>query len=328
MDAAQSFINAFDEFDKGIREVLDSEGAIPMLDTAILVDVWGKDRTFPSNFDARSFLKEETLAELHACGPYGWHAVWCDTEDKVVGGCFGWFLSVITCFMVFPWVNFAMVDKDALGTYYLKDHVAPILKSYIFQTLKVDSLQAAGAFWKRNFVVPVSQLLLDHSAEMKTDDRALQILLNLYNCYHRCDAIATTGPNRWATNGVFTEEAPQSIRLAKFQQVYQIFYDELVDAILNWSTPGEGENILCGLLLEDDGTTKIGSQYYQGTSYYKINIVQLISTLNKRLAVSGAQTVNASIARAVGIAQQRYKQKQDELNARDTGEAMRTGAGL
>ena len=328
MDAAQSFINAFDEFDKGIREVLDSEGAIPMLDTAILVDVWGKDRTFPSNFDAGSFLKEETLAELHACGPYGWHAVWCDTEDKVVGGCFGWSLSVITCFMVFPWVNFAMVDKDALGTYYLKDHVAPILKSYIFQTLKVDSLQAAGAFWKRNFVVPVSQLLLDHSSEMKTDDRALQTLLDLYGRYHRCDGIGFTGPNYWSQYGIFTEEAPGSVHLANFPQVYQIFYDELVDAILNWSTPGEGENILCGLLLEDDGTTKIGSQYYHGTSYYKINIVQLISTLNKRLAVSGAQTVNASIARAVGIAQQRYKQKQDELNARDTGAAMRAGAGL
>ncbi|MGX8717102.1 MAG: hypothetical protein ACSW8C_03890 [bacterium] len=314
MDAAQSFINAFDEFNEELNDVLYSEGAVPLVGTPIHVEIWGKGRTFPKNFTGNSFVQAETLAELHACGPYGWHAACCDTENRTAMGCaMPWVLTVANCCLVFPWINFLGVDQDALGVYYMKDHVEPILKSHIFRALKVDSLQAASAFWKRNFVVPVSQLLLDHSAEMKTDDRALQILLDLYNRYHRCDAIAMTGLSGHSGDGVFTEEEPRYIRLANFQQVYRVFYDELVDTILTWHTPGEGENILCGLLLERSESTKIGSQYYLGTACYSISDIKLISTLNKRLAVSGAQTVNASIARAVGIAQQRYQQKQSGI---------------
>ena len=323
-DAARSFLAAFDEFDQGLRDVLDAEGAIPMLNTAILVEIWKKGRTFPRDFTAESFLKEETIEGLPVCSPYWWHGACCATD----GGCF-----LMLCFAN-PLMNLVgmcvpvciSLTANPAPHYYFKDHVEPLLKRYIFSSLRVGSLREAALFWERNFVAPVSQLLIDHAAEMKTDDGILQILLDLYRSYHLCDAIAFIGPNNWASQGVFTEEAPQSIRLKKFTQVYQVFYDELADAILAWTTPGEGENTLCGLLLENEGKSKIGTKYYYGTERYKINIVTLVTTFNKRLTMGG-QSASAAIAQAIGVAQQRCKQWQERIDARIQGEAAGAAAG-
>ena len=101
-DAARSFIAAFDEFDQGLRGILDAEGAKPYCGSAVLMELWKQDRTFPkwgaaSRRIIEGILKEETIEGMSRCGPYWWRGVCCDTENVGEGCCFTWAMSWFFC---------------------------------------------------------------------------------------------------------------------------------------------------------------------------------------------------------------------------------------
>ena len=213
--------------------------------------------------------------------------------------CLGWTVCTLG---LWPCIFYGQIgaasEFKGKPIYYFKDNIVGPLKPYICQALRVSSIKQAGLLWERNFITPVSQLLIEHSEEMKQDAVTLQILLNLYRCYHRCDFIAARGMD-WSDRKVFLDS---SAKLKNFSDVYQRFYDSLVDALLSCNEAGEMENILCGLLLKEDGQTKIGNKYYKGTWEYGIVIEHLVDIMTEQLAVSQKATTSQSITNAFQVA--------------------------
>ena len=326
-EVAQSFINVFDEFSNGIFTVLDEHGGKPLHNTFISTSLWKIGRVCPGHsFPADNYLKQETLDNMSACGSTFWHQACWGTEDPWT--C--WRLNPITCLICTPltcglmplmqgmWLCILAGDGDPKGDpiYYFKDNVEEPLKAHICQELGVTSIKQAGLLWERDFVTPVSRLLMDHAQDMQQDAVTLQLMLNLYRCYHRCDFIAARGIDN-SYDKVFVDFSAQ---LVNFAEVYQRFYNSLVDTILNCKAPGEMENILCGLLQKPMGEIKIGTKYYNGSWEYGLVIEHLFALIQQKLETSQAsEAINNAIQIAEGLAQQL---RQENNNA---GVAYRMG---
>ena len=298
-EVAQSFVNVFDEFSNGIFTVLDEHGG-KFDQPFISISLWKQGKLLPEyccfSMFASKYLKQETIDAMPTCGPSFWHESCWGTEET----CFCMFnpittliMTQLTCCLFAPWFQCAIIGASAwaegTGTkgnpiYYFKDNVEGPVKTYISQALRVSSIKQAGLLWERNFVTPVSQLLIEHSEEMKQDAVTLQILLNLRKCYSCCDF--------------------QSIEaLPNSNDITQMFFESLAETIITCNTPGEMENILCGLLLKNDGKSKIGNKYYKGCGEYNIPIKCLIQRICEHVAISKDSTqTNETIQRAIQVA--------------------------
>ena|GEM_PF-6983981 len=301
-EVAQSFINVFDEFSNGIFAVLDEHGA-KFDQPFISISHWKRGKLLPDYYGfttmSSSYLKQETLDTMPTCGPSYWHQHCWGTEEDGCSRCIenpitDLIMTPLTCCCFWPWIHCLFMGIGSCGDfeggtkgnpiYYFKDNVEGPVKTYIKQALRVNSLKQAGILWERDFATPVSRLLIDHSEEMKQDAETLQLLLNLRKCYSYCDFYPI-------------EDEPNA------NDVVQMFFDSLIETIITCNTPGEMENILCGLLLKKEGKTKIGDKYYKCCGEYNISIKYLIQRICEQAAVSKDSTqTSEAIQRAIQVA--------------------------
>lgn len=320
-EVAQSFINIFDEFSNGIFTVLDEHGA-KHDQPFISVSLWKRGKVIPDYYSCSaslgsSYLKQETLDTMPTCGPSYWHQHCWGTDDAC---CFmnnfitDLIMTPLTCCLLWPWMHclfmgIASCDDLEGGLkgepiYYFRDNVEGPVKAYLCQALRVSSIKQAGFYWEEKFVKPVSRLLVDHSEEMKQDAETLQLLLNLRLCYSYCDFYPLD-------------------ELSNVNEIVQVFFNSLVEMIINCNTPGEMENILCGLLLKNEGKTKIGDKYYKGCGEYNLSIKYLIKLICAQAAVSkdSIQT-SEPIQRAILVAMSIVKELEtEEQRAHEEGVA-------
>lgn len=200
--------------------------------------------------------------------------------------------------------------------HYISAKIDPPLKTYIIQTLKTKNMKEAGDYWRKHFVIPASQLLVDHLDDMKSSPESLQVLLELYERYHRCLFYCKEPMD-------LRHEDPESVLSPNFMEIYHKFYENLVDTLLSDDISKESENILCALLMDEE-RTKIGGKACD----YRVSLLHLIKQLNKSLVTIGEQQVNTSIARAIAMAQERCKKIEEEEHAWSMGRSMRNGAGV
>ena len=330
--AAQEFIAAFNELDKGIRDILKEKDAKPACDTAITLSLWKQNLLLPKYRDRswlyRQHLTEDCVNNMRRCSRPGMHALFWDSRHVGMGRFMTWSMTPILGAGLA--VNAAVLDKAGIAAYYYLDVVQPPLKKYICETLGVRSLKEAANVWSRRFVAPVSQLLIDHAGEMKKSDKTLQLLLDLYRAYHSCEIIVSadfsddfsgTYQGFSRSCGRFTEEELDYVPLTSFKDVFQTFHAYLADAIANCSSP-EMENILVAILTESDQKTMIGSQWYFGSDHYRLNIRQLMSNYDRMPA---SRQVSSRLVKATAKAEARSDQEQRKLDAREMGEAARSG---
>ena len=331
-DAAQYFIDAHEELDQGLRKILDENGAQPLWDSAIALTLWKKNRTFPKGLGAH-LLQESTNVPRH--GRYKLHALCWGDENALC--CCNPIAHVLTGGIGLC-VGCSLYGERL---YYVKDKVEPLLKDYVYLSLRNKDLRKpdlpkAADFWEKKFVNPVSQLLLDHLTEMKKDEKTMQLLLKLYRAYHRCECIVLQDMEDLSIAGVVCDNSHDSIfseyrtqisrvPLRKFREIRRTFYEELADTIVGWDTAGEGENILCALLM-DDHSSKIGDKRYPGSLDRAIDIVALVDELNKKMAVGPDPDTHSAIGEAIAIAKRRAKTKQEAIDAYVTGDTAGAAA--
>ena len=331
-DAAQHFIDAHEELDQGLRKILDENGAQPLWDTTIALTLWKENRTFPKGLGG-SLLREST--KVPKMGRSKWHSLCWGTEDSFC--CCNPITHALTAGLTLG--AGCLLTNEKL--YYVKDTAEPLIKDYIYlslrnKDLRKPDLSKAADFWEKKFVNPVSQLLLDHLTEMNKDERSMQLLLNLYRAYHRCEYVVLQDMEDLhitgvvcdnSDRGIFSEYRTQISRvpLRKFREIRRTFYEELADTIVGWDPAGEGENILCALLM-DDHSSKIGDKRYPGSLDRAIDIVALVDELNKKMAVGPDPDTHSAIGEAIAIAKKRAKTKQEAIDAYVTGDTAGAAA--
>ena len=338
-EAAKHFTKAFEEFDKGIRDILDANGGKPVKDTAITLSIWKKNILLPKYENWGMYaehLTQDKLDDLHLRSREGMHALLWDSRDTGFGRGTTWGASLfLGSGLIAQAVMLSDKDKsERLAPYYYMHHIEPLLKAYILSTLRVKSLREAAIYWTNRFVKPVSQLLIEHSAEMKTDGKTLKRLLKLYRAYHSCEIIVNADfTGRLSSRdaraaGRFSEEELREINLPTgeiFTDVYHRFYDGLVDAILTCPGPGKMENILCKILRDSSQKIEVDEKNYYGSDFYRLNIIPMGLILEKR----GRMPVSAEIGKAIKyFNENRYSRERAKLDAKEEGDAWSVGFGF
>ncbi len=322
-EAAQHFINAFDEFSQNILDILNTKGGKTVWNTFISVELWKKGRTFPSHFPENYYLKQETINDRAICGAAYWRTTCWDTDNEEVPCCLcNPIMDLLCCIPtcgLWPMIHcIASVSSlQGSGAYYFKDHIEPYLKKYIISTLQVNSLEEAGDYWEKQFLIPVSNLLIDHSNEMLNhDSNTLQLLLDLYRTYYRSNFIGKTGTLHGCGTYIDISAVEE---LANFAAIYQNVYNYLANSIVNCnqSENKEYENILCCLLTQKDKGITNNNKYYKGAWEYGLDIEHLLEIVQPHSTIN-QETILPAISRAIEIAKDIvYEIKLDRQNKHD-----------